>query len=111
MTRTRIGIIGAGNMGRAFATRLAAAGHDVTVTATDPAHAEEAAAKAGAKARAVRPAGVARDVDLIILAVPYSAAADALRGAGDVTGKTIVDISNPVTPDYSGLAFGFSTSA
>ena len=111
MTRTRIGIIGAGNMGRAFATRLVAAGHDVTVTATDPAHAEEAAAKAGAKARAVRPAGVARDVDLIILAVPYSAAAEALRGAGDVTGKTIVDISNPVTPDYSGLAFGFSTSA
>jgi predicted dinucleotide-binding enzyme len=111
MTRTRIGIIGAGNMGRAFATRLAAAGHDVTVTATDPAHAEEAAAKAGANARAVRPAGVARDVDLIILAVPYSAAAEALRGAGDVTGKTIVDISNPVTPDYSGLALGFSTSA
>jgi 8-hydroxy-5-deazaflavin:NADPH oxidoreductase len=34
-----------------------------------------------------------------------------LRGAGDVTGKTIVDISNPVTPDYSGLALGFTTSA
>ena len=30
---------------------------------------------------------------------------------GDVTGKTIVDISNPVTPDYSGLALGFRTSA
>jgi predicted dinucleotide-binding enzyme len=33
------------------------------------------------------------------------------RGAGDVTGKTIVDISNSVTPDYSGLALGFTTSA
>ncbi|TMC59702.1 MAG: hypothetical protein E6J17_10825, partial [Chloroflexi bacterium] len=41
MARTKIGIIGAGNMGRAFATQLAAAGHDVTITATDTAHAEE----------------------------------------------------------------------
>jgi 8-hydroxy-5-deazaflavin:NADPH oxidoreductase len=111
MARTRIGIIGAGNMGRAFATRLAAAGHSVTITATDPAHAEEAAAKAGANARAVRPEGIARDTDLLILAVPYAAAAEALRGAGDVSGKTIVDITNPVTPDYSALALGFSTSA
>ncbi len=43
--------------------------------------------------------------------MPYAAAGDALRGAGDVTGKTIVDISKPVTPDYSGLALGFTTSA
>jgi predicted dinucleotide-binding enzyme len=104
MARTKIGIIGAGNMGRAFATQLAAAGHDVTITATDTAHAEEAAVKAGANARAVRPDAIARDTDLLILAVPYAA-------AGDVTGKTIVDISNPVTPDYSGLALGFTTSA
>jgi 8-hydroxy-5-deazaflavin:NADPH oxidoreductase len=111
MARTKIGIIGAGNMGRAFATRLAAAGHNVTITAKDPAHAEEAAARAGANARAVRPDGIARDTDLLILAVPYAAAADALRGAGNLTGKTIVDITNPVTPDYSALALGFSTSA
>jgi 8-hydroxy-5-deazaflavin:NADPH oxidoreductase len=104
MARKKIGIIGAGNMGRAFATRLAAAGHDVSITATDTAHAEEAAAEAGANARAVRPDGVVRETDLLILAVPYAAAADALRGAGDVTGKTVVDISNPVTPDYSALA-------
>ena len=111
MTRRNIGIIGAGNMGRAFATRLAAAGHDVSITATNPAHAEEAAAQAGANARAVRPDGISRNTDLLILAVAYADAADALRGAGDVAGKTIVDITNPVTPDYSGLALGFSTSA
>jgi 8-hydroxy-5-deazaflavin:NADPH oxidoreductase len=111
MARTKIGIIGSGNMGRAFAKRLAAAGYNVSITATDSAHAEEAAAKAGANARAVRPDGIAGDNDLLILAVPYAAAADALRGAGDLTGRTIVDISNPVTPDYSALAVGFSTSA
>jgi predicted dinucleotide-binding enzyme len=80
-------------MGRAFATQLAAAGHDVTITATDTAHAEEAAVKAGANARAVRPDAIARDTDLLILAVTYATAGDALRGPGDLTGKTIVDIT------------------
>ena len=51
------------------------------------------------------------DVDGVIPRAEDAAAADALRSAGDLTGKTIVDISNPVTPDYSALALGFSTSA
>ena len=56
MARTKIGIIGAGNMGRAFASRLAAAGHTVTITAMDPAHAEEAAARRRANAEPMLPA-------------------------------------------------------
>ena len=111
MAGTRIGIIGAGNMGRAFAARLAAAGHDVTITARDPAHAEQAAAAAGGKARAVRSNEIARDADVLILAVPYGAAVDALRTAGDLRGRTVIDISNPLKPDMSGLSVGYTTSA
>lgn len=111
MARIRIGIIGAGNMGGAFAKRLAAAGYDVAITAKDPAHAEQAAAAAGHGARAVRPEQIAGNADLLILAVPYGAAAEALRGAGDVTGKTVVDITNPLKADMSGLVLGYSTSA
>ena len=48
MTRTKIGIIGAGNMAGP-SPRLVAAGHNVSVTAKDPAHAEDAAAKAGVR--------------------------------------------------------------
>lgn len=107
----RIGIIGAGNMGSAFAKRLAAAGHEVVITATDLAHAEQAAAAAGGPTRAVPTEEVAQGADLVIVATPYDASADALRGAGDVDGKTVVDISNPITPDYSGLSIGFTTSA
>ncbi len=40
-------------MGRAFATRFTAAGHHVTITATDAAQAAQAAAAAGPTARAV----------------------------------------------------------
>jgi len=111
MARTKIGIIGAGNMGSAFARRLAAAGHDVRITATDPAHAEKAAAATGGKARAVSQGEIARDADVVIVATPYGAAADALRAAGDLTGKIVIDISNPLTADMSALSVGFTTSA
>ena len=110
-TTFTIGIIGAGNMGSAFAKRLAAAGHRVAITATDPAHAEQAAQAAGHGARAVSTADVAQGADLLILAVPYTAAADALRAAGDVAGKTVIDIANPGKADFSGLAIGHTTSA
>src|SRR5687767_2989609 len=89
MAHTRNGIIGAGNMGAAFATRLTAAGHDVTITARDSAKAEKAAAKTGGRARAVRPAEIAQGADIIILATPYGGAVEALRGAGNVAGKTV----------------------
>jgi 8-hydroxy-5-deazaflavin:NADPH oxidoreductase len=111
MARTKIGIIGAGNMGSAFATRLGASGHDVTITAKDPAHAEKAAAAAGGGVRAVPPDQIARDAELLILAVPYGAAVEALRGAGDMGGKTVIDITNPLTPDMSALVVGHTSSA
>lgn len=111
MARTRVGIIGAGNMGRAFATRLAAAGHDVAVTARNPEHAEQAAAATGGKARAVRPEEIARDADVLILATYFPDATGALRAAGDLRGRTVIDISNPLTPDMSGLIVGHTTSA
>ena len=111
MSTYTIGIIGAGNMGAAFAKRLAAAGHRIAITATDPSHAEQAARAAGAGARAVPTADVARGADLVILAVPYEAATEALRTAGDLAGTTVIDISNPGKPDFSGLAVGLTTSA
>jgi hypothetical protein len=91
-----------GNIGRAFATRPAVAGHNSPSRPRTPPMPRRPRPRP-ARTRAVRPDGIARDTDLLILAVPY-AAADALRGAGDVAGKTILDITNPVTPDYSALA-------
>ena len=112
MTRTtNVAIIGAGHMGAGLAQRLAAAGHTVTITARDATKAEQAAALAGTNARAVRPEKIAAGADLVVLAVPYGAAVDALRAAGDLAGKTIVDMTNPLTADMSGLVVGHTTSA
>lgn len=102
-------VIGAGNMGSAFVKQLAAAGHQVTVTARDGAKADALARQFGAKA--VASAGAANAVDAIVVATPYSEAAAALASVGDVAGKPVVDITNPLTPDYMGLTLGHSTSA
>ncbi|BAL95224.1 NADP oxidoreductase, coenzyme F420-dependent [Rubrivivax gelatinosus IL144] len=103
-------VIGAGNMGSAFVKQLHAAGHQVSVVAADPAKAEALAAQHSG-VRAVAAAGAARDQDVIVLATPYGEAVNALRSLGDVAGKVVIDITNPLTPDYMGLTIGHDTSA
>lgn len=102
-------VIGTGNMGSGFVKQLSAAGHQVTVTARDNTKAESLARQYGAKA--VAASGAASEVDAVIVATPYGEAVAALRSIGDLTGKTVIDITNPLTPDYMGLTVGHSTSA
>jgi NADPH-dependent F420 reductase len=106
-----IAIIGAGNMGSAFAHRLSASGHQVTIASKKAEHAKEVAEKMGAGIRAVPLANAAQNADIIIAATPYDQQVDGLRSAGQVAGKTVIDISNPLKPDMSGLALGHTTSA
>ncbi len=47
----------------------------------------------------------------MILAVWYQQMANTIRQAGDLTGKILVDISNPITEDFKGLTIGHNTSA
>ena len=102
-------VIGTGNMGAGFVKQLAAAGHQVSVTAREQVKAHALAQQFGAVA--VAAAGSAAAVDAIVLATPYAEAVTALRGVGDLTGKTVIDITNPLTPDYTGLTLGHNTSA
>ena len=48
---------------------------------------------------------------MIVLATPWEATADALRSAGPLVGKTVIDCTNPLLPDLSGLSLGTTTSA
>ena len=49
--------------------------------------------------------------DVILLAVGYKDAAEALKAAGNLTSKVVIDISNPITADFKELTIGHSTSA
>lgn len=104
-------IIGTGNMGAGLARALVAAGETVALGARDPAKAAALAAELGPKAQGGGIAAAVSLADVIVLAVPFGSHADILKGAGPVSGKVIVDISNPVTADFQGLAIGHTTSA
>jgi predicted dinucleotide-binding enzyme len=101
----RYAIIGAGNVGKALAESIKQAGHGVVLTAADPAHALAAAEALGVTA-AESNAAAAADSDAVVIAVPYAGAAQAVARdiAPYVEGKLVIDTTNPLTPDYSGLA-------
>ena len=103
-------VIGAGNMGSAFVKQLAQAGHRVSVTARNDDKAQALAA-AVPGAQAVPSAGAAANAEVIVLATGYADAVAALHLVGDVRGKVVIDITNPLTADYMGLTIGHSTSA
>ena len=101
----KVAVIGAGNVGKALAGSITRAGHEVTISASTPQHARQAADAVGAGSSPSNVTAVA-EADVIILAIPYvtagRAVADEIRDA--VAGKTIIDVTNPIRPDYSGLA-------
>lgn len=103
-------VIGAGNMGSAFVKQLSTAGHAVSVTARDSAKAAALAAQY-AGVRAVAAAGAADQQDVVVLATGYADAVAALQSVGNLQGKVVVDITNPLTADYMGLTVGHSSSA
>ena len=108
----KVAIIGAGNVGRALAISITRAGHDVTIAAKDPKHALAAAQETGATP-AESNASAVRGADIVILAVPYLGAgrqvAEEIRD--QVSGTAIVDVTNPMKADYSGLATDGSSAA
>ena len=94
---TNIAILGQGNMGNGLAARLKGKAN-ILLGSRAPKAGENSYADAVARA------------DIVVLALPFDAALEAARTL-DLSGKTVIDISNPVTPDYSGLLMGHSTSA
>jgi 8-hydroxy-5-deazaflavin:NADPH oxidoreductase len=108
---TTIAIIGTGNVGSALGGSLARAGHSVVFAARDAAKAAETAASLGARSVAT-PAEAVAGADVVILAVPFSAAADvAAEIASGIAGTVVIDSTNPIKPDYSGLATAGGPSA
>src|ERR1700732_3596034 len=98
-----ISIIGSGGMATAISGRIAKAGHTVEVLSRDPAKARALADKLSAGATtgtyAAAPAG-----GIVILGVPDGSGAGGVADYGDaLEGKLIIDITNPVAPDLSGL--------
>jgi 8-hydroxy-5-deazaflavin:NADPH oxidoreductase len=106
-------IIGTGNMARGLGTRLIAGGHDVTVLGRDTEAAEAVVSDIGTNGRAT--AGRSGDAiagDVVVLAVYYPDAQAAVQEYGDgLSGKVVVDITNPVDQSLDGLVTPPDSSA
>jgi 8-hydroxy-5-deazaflavin:NADPH oxidoreductase len=101
----RIAIIGSGNVGSALGHGWAKRGHDVVFGVRDP---NKTAATTNTRTAPVKDA--AQSGDVVVLAVPWAAVPDALRSAGDLKGKVLLDCTNPLLPDLSGLDVPAGTS-
>ncbi|WAL84003.1 NADPH-dependent F420 reductase [Pandoraea sp. XJJ-1] len=106
----KITVIGTGNMGSAFVKQLSQVGHAVRVTGRDVAKAQ-AIAKQYPRVEATTAAQAVGDSEIVVLATGYGDAVEALRSVGNLTGKTVIDITNPLTADYMSLTIGHETSA
>src|SRR5687768_562933 len=97
-----VGILGGtGDQGRGLAIRLAQAGQRVLIGSRNAERAEasakEIAAIAGGDVRGAENASVARDSDLIIIAVPFDGHASTLESLkADLAGKIVIDCVNPL---------------
>lgn len=105
-----ISIIGTGNMARIIGTLAVAGGNTVEILGRDR-------AKAAALAEALGGGAVAGDWgavpagDIVITALLYADVVPVVAGYGDaLTGKTIVDISNPFNAAADALAYSGETS-
>ena len=109
-----IAIIGAGNVGGALGKGWARAGHAVTYGVPDPSEARHrATAEAAGGAIVASVLQAVQAVDAIVLAVPFDAVGDALAAAGDLSGRLLIDVTNPLRMGAAGLelSLGFDRSA
>lgn len=103
----RIAILGAGQVGRALGEGWAAASHSVRYGVPSPADAKYAGLPVAGVAEA------AADAEVVVLATPWTATQAAVRAAGDLSGRIVVDCTNPLAYAPAtglSLALGFDSS-
>jgi hypothetical protein len=108
----RIAIIGAGNVGGTLGAGWAGRGHEVFFGVRDTADPKikDLLARVGGNARVASVSDAATAAEVVALTVPWPAAQDALRSARDLRGKILLDCTNPLKPDLSGLTVGYTAS-
>jgi hypothetical protein len=92
----KIAILGAGNVGGNLGTLLSRHGFFVRFGVREGSDVKDVLAKTEGKAEATSVSAAAAWADVIFLTVPAAAAVEAVQSAGDISGKVLVDCTNPV---------------
>lgn len=100
----RVAIIGSGNVGTSVARGFKGLGHDVTVSDVSREGLEALSEKVGV-ATTESNSDAVEAADLVVLAVPFGVVGDVVEEiSGDLRGKIVIDVTNPLKNDLSGLA-------
>lgn len=114
MKKKTIAIVGAtGNMGSALSKSLAKAGYPLLLHARENEKLNLLKKELGSSVSVKDSIGdLARNADILILAVPYQAEAEVAEQIGNAAdGKVVVSISNPLNDSYDALVTDPDTSA
>ena len=108
-----IAVIGTGNVGAALGTELAQQGHTIVYGSRSPLglKALDLAKKTDGDASTASQADAAAGAQIIVLAVPGMVVEKVVLGLGDLSGKLIIDATNPLVMDKAmHFTYGVATS-
>ena len=108
----KIAILGAGNVGGTLAKAWARLGHTIILGVRVPAGEKARAViqEAGGNVKATTLKDAASQAEVVLLATSWNGAQDALRAAGDLSGKILIDTTNAFKEGMTSLMVGGSTS-
>ena len=108
----QIAIIGTGNVGGSLARAWSRAGHHIVLGARDPTDSKVVALSRAIGMDAKAPAQAAAAAEVVVLALPWTAAEGAVKALGSLKGKIVIDCMNPLAMQNGklGLDRGFYTS-
>ncbi|HNP62512.1 MAG TPA: NADPH-dependent F420 reductase [Woeseiaceae bacterium] len=97
-----IAIIGTGNVAKALGPEFAALGHTIVYGSRSPdsEKTQDLVSGTPGQASAALPSRAIVDADIVVLAVPGLLVEEITRDLGDLSGKIIIDPTNPLVGDW-----------
>ena len=93
-----IAVIGTGDVGAALGPEFAALGHAVVYGSRNPGSEKVTALveRTGHRAQAAKPADAVMNAEIVVLAIPGMQVSEIVAGLGNLSGKIIIDPTNPL---------------
>ena len=101
--KTKVAIIGLGNIGKALATNLIKGKHPVILASRELEKSNAFAYELGSLAIAKETADAIKEAEVIIPAISFNTLKDFFKTySTELEGKIIIDVSNPIAPNGNG---------
>lgn len=109
----KIAVLGTGRVGGTLGRRWAQCGHHVVFGSRQPQSEKvlQLLSEAGPNATALPYSNAVQDSEVVVYAAPWPCVQQLLAEVGSLSNRVLVDCTNPLTADFTGLDVGHNTSA